>query len=140
MSPHRRGDENRSEPGHRQKPSARWVAAGSSVEAMTGCSVQGCQRRCRIVKHVLRRLLEDECLDRAAGLGFYALLSAAPAILAMVSLLGVVGEAESTTEAVLSLAHDVSAEAASAIQPFIVELTESSSAGATLIGSLALAV
>src|SRR5699024_5702876 len=36
--------------------------------------------------------------------------------------------------------HDVSAEAASAIRPFIVELTESSSAGATLIGSLALAI
>ena len=107
---------------------------------MTDRSLNAAPRRWRIVKHVLRRLLEDECLDRAAGLGFYALLSAAPAILAMVSLLGVVGEAESTTEAVLSLAHDVSAEAASAIQPFIVELTESSSAGATLIGSLALAV
>ncbi|WP_209371693.1 YihY/virulence factor BrkB family protein [Brevibacterium renqingii] len=96
--------------------------------------------RMRIVKGALRRLLDDECLDRAAGLSFYALLSAAPAILAMVSLLGVVGEAESTTEAVLSLAHDVSAEAASAIRPIIVELTESSSAGATLIGSLALAI
>ena len=107
---------------------------------MTDRSLNAAPGRWRIVKHVLRRLLEDECLDRAAGLGFYALLSAAPAILAMVSLLGVVGEAESTTEAVLSLAHDVSAEAASAIQPFIVELTESSSAGATLIGSLALAV
>ena len=107
---------------------------------MTDRSLNAAPRRWRIVKHVLRRMLEDECLDRAAGLGFYALLSAAPAILAMVSLLGVVGEAESTTEAVLSLAHDVSAEAASAIQPFIVELTESSSAGATLIGSLALAI
>lgn len=96
--------------------------------------------RWRIVKGALRRLLEDECLDKAAGLSFYALLSAAPAILAMVSLLGVVGEAESTTEAVLSLAHDISAEAASAIRPIIVELTESPSAGATLIGSLVLAI
>lgn len=107
---------------------------------MTDRSLNAAPRRWRIIKHVLQRLLEDECLDRAAGLGFYALLSAAPAILAMVSLLGVVGEAEATTEAVLSLAHDVSAEAASAIRPFIVELTESSSAGATLIGSLALAI
>ncbi|MCU4299103.1 hypothetical protein D3I60_18825 [Brevibacterium permense] len=63
----------------------------------------------RIVKGALRRLLDDEFLDRAAGLSFYALLSAAPAILAMVSLLGVVGEAESTTTAVLSLVHGVSA-------------------------------
>ena len=94
----------------------------------------------RIVKGALRRLLDDECLDRAAGLSFYALLSAAPAILAMVSLLGVVGEAESTTKAVLSLVHGVSAEAAKAIRPIIVELTESSSAGVTLIGSLLLAI
>ncbi|MGO0605573.1 YihY/virulence factor BrkB family protein [Brevibacterium linens] len=83
----------------------------------------------RIVKGALRRLLDDECLDRAAGLSFYALLSAAPAILAMVSLLGVVGEAESTTKAVLSLVHRLSVEAATVIRPFIVELTESSSAG-----------
>ena len=96
--------------------------------------------RVRIVKGALRRLLDDECLDRAAGLSFYALLSAAPAILAMVSLLGVVGEAESTTKAVLSLVHGVSAEAAKAIRPIIVELTESSSAGVTLIGSLLLAI
>ena len=96
--------------------------------------------RVRIVKGALRRLLDDECLDRAAGLSFYALLSAAPAILAMVSLLGVVGEAESTTKAVLSLVHGVSAEAATAIRPLIVELTESSSAGVTLIGSLLLAI
>ncbi|MGO2862552.1 MAG: YihY/virulence factor BrkB family protein [Brevibacterium sp.] len=96
--------------------------------------------RMRIVRGALRRLLEDECLDRAAGLSFYALLSAAPAILATVSLLGVVGEAESTTKAVISLVHDISAEASSLIRPFIVELTQSSAAGATLIGSLVLAV
>src|SRR5690625_4246788 len=104
MSPDRRGDEHCSEPGHGQKPSARCVSAGRSVEATTDRSLSAAPRRWRIVKPVLRRMLEDDCLDRAAGLGFYALLSAAPAILAMVSLLGVVGEAESTTEAVLSLA------------------------------------
>src|SRR5699024_11719510 len=98
MSPDRRRDEHCSEPGHGQKPSARCVSAGSSVDAMTDRSLNAAPGRWRIVKHVLRRLLEDECLDRAAGLGFYALLSAAPAILAMVSLLGVVGEADSTTE------------------------------------------
>ena len=85
--------------------------------------------RLQIVRGALRRLRDDECLDRAAGLSFYALLSAAPAILAMVSLLGVVGEAESTTKAVLSLVHRLSVEAATVIRPFIVELTESSSAG-----------
>src|SRR5699024_9275037 len=97
MSPDRRRGQSRSEPGHGQKPTARCVPAGSSLEAMTDRSLDAAPRRWRIVRHVLRRLLEDECLDRAAGLGFYALLSAAPAILAMVSLLGVVGEAEATT-------------------------------------------
>src|SRR5699024_12619813 len=100
MSPDRRGDEHCSEPGHGQKPSARCVSAGSSVEAMTDRSLNAAPRRWRIVEHVLRRMLEDECLDRAAGLGFCALLSAAPAILGMVVLLGVGCGAEYLTQRV----------------------------------------
>jgi membrane protein len=93
-----------------------------------------------VIRNTLRRMLEDQCLDRAAGLSFFGLLSAAPAILALVSLLGVVGEAEPTAEAVLSLAHDVSPEATSAIRPIVTELVEAPSAGVTLIGSLLVAI
>src|SRR5699024_11304299 len=103
--------------GHGQKPSGRCVSAGSSLEAMTDRSLNAAPRRWRIIKHVLQRLLEDECLDRAAGLGFYALLTAAPAILAMVSLLCVVGAVEATTEALLSLANAGSPSDASATRP-----------------------
>jgi membrane protein len=93
-----------------------------------------------VIRNTLRRMLEDQCLDRAAGLSFFGLLSAAPAILALVSLLGVIGEAEPTAEAVLSLAHDVSPEATSAIRPIVTELVEAPSAGVTLIGSLLVAI
>ncbi|MGO1908735.1 MAG: YihY/virulence factor BrkB family protein [Brevibacterium linens] len=96
--------------------------------------------RRHILKNTMRRLVSDQCLDLAAALTFYALLSAAPAILAMVSLLGVVGEAESTTEAVLSLAQEMSTEAAEAIRPIVMELASTPAAGLTLIVSVVVAV
>ena len=45
----------------------------------------------------------DECTDLAAGLTYYAVLSLFPALLAVVSLLGVFGQGASTTDTVLEL-------------------------------------
>ncbi|MCF2587084.1 YihY/virulence factor BrkB family protein [Brevibacterium sp. UCMA 11752] len=93
-----------------------------------------------IVTNTIRHVISDQGLDLAAGLAFYALLSMAPATLALVSMLGVVGEAKSTTEAVLGLASDLSAEAAEAVRPLVTELASSPAAGLTLIASVAVAI
>ncbi|MCF2573995.1 YihY/virulence factor BrkB family protein [Brevibacterium sp. UCMA 11754] len=93
-----------------------------------------------IVTNTIRHVISDQGLDLAAGLAFYALLSMAPATLALVSMLGVVGEAKSTTEAVLGLASDLSTEAAEAIRPLVTELVSTPAAGLTLIVSVAFAI
>ncbi|SMX95526.1 MULTISPECIES: YihY/virulence factor BrkB family protein [Brevibacterium] len=93
-----------------------------------------------ILTNTIRHVISDQGLDLAAGLAFYALLSMAPATLALVSMLGVVGEAKSTTEAVLGLASDLSAEAAEAIRPIVTELVSTPAAGLTLIVSVAVAI
>ena len=45
-----------------------------------------------IAKKTLREFTKDQCPDLAAGLTYYAVLSLFPALLALVSLLGIFGE------------------------------------------------
>lgn len=94
----------------------------------------------RILANTIRHVVNDEGLDLAAGLAFYALLSMAPATLALVSMLGVIGEAKSTTEAVLALASDLSSEASEAIRPIVTELVSTPAAGLTLIVGVIIAI
>ena len=93
-----------------------------------------------ILVNTIRHVISDQGLDLAAGLAFYALLSMAPATLALVSMLGVIGEAKSTTEAVLGLASELSTEAAEAIRPIVTELVSTPAAGLTLIVSVIIAI
>ncbi len=60
-----------------------------------------------IARKTVREFTKDQCLDLAAALTYYATLSLFPALLAVVSLLGVVGQAERTTEAVLDVLADL---------------------------------
>lgn len=93
-----------------------------------------------LLGNTIRHLIWDQGLDLAAGLSFFALLSAAPALLAMVSMLGVVGEAKSTTKALLSLTSDISPDVAEAIRPIVTEVVSSPAAGLTLIVSVVVAI
>ncbi|MGO2014926.1 MAG: YihY/virulence factor BrkB family protein [Brevibacterium aurantiacum] len=93
-----------------------------------------------ILTNTIRHVVNDEGLDLAAGLAFYALLSIAPAALALVSVLGVRGEAKSTTEAVLALVSDLSSEVAEAIRPIVTDLVSTPAAGFTLVVSLIVAI
>jgi membrane protein len=49
----------------------------------------------------------DQCTDLSAALTYYSVLSIFPAILALVSLLGVFGRGEETTEALLEILRDL---------------------------------
>ncbi|WP_221933718.1 YihY/virulence factor BrkB family protein [Aeromicrobium piscarium] len=60
-----------------------------------------------IVRKTAREFTKDQCLDLAAALTYYATLSLFPALLAVVSLLGVVGQADRTTDAVLDVLADL---------------------------------
>ncbi|MFP3548242.1 YhjD/YihY/BrkB family envelope integrity protein, partial [Rhizobium sp. SIMBA_035] len=56
-----------------------------------------------IAKRTLREFSKDQCPDAAAGLTYYAVLSLFPALLALVSLLGLFGNAQKTTSSLLDI-------------------------------------
>src|SRR6476619_7741111 len=75
----------------------------------------------------------DECTDVAAALTYYAVLSIFPALLALVSLLGVFGQGESTTTAMLDMIRQMGPDtAADKLRGPIERLTRATDAGVEL--------
>ncbi|WP_026536322.1 YihY/virulence factor BrkB family protein [Arthrobacter sp. H14] len=93
-----------------------------------------------ILKKTLGEFTADQCTDLAAALTYYAVLSIFPALLALVSLLGVVGQAQRMTDAMLSLVEGVAPGATASVEPVITNLVNSPAAGLTLIIGLAAAI
>lgn len=86
-----------------------------------------------IARRTLREFSRDQCPDLAAGLTYYAVLSLFPALLAMVSLLGIVGQADGTTPALLDILRGIApGSTVNVIRGPIEELTTSQTAGFTL--------
>ncbi|MGW0230353.1 YihY/virulence factor BrkB family protein [Actinopolymorpha singaporensis] len=93
-----------------------------------------------ILKNTFREFLDDECTDLAAGLTYYAVLSLFPAILALVSILGLVGQSKQTTSMLMDILRGLGADrAVSTIQPVVEQLTRSQSAGFALVIGLVMA-
>jgi membrane protein len=94
-----------------------------------------------IFRKTMREFTGDQCPDLAAGLTYYAIFSMFPALLALVSLLGIFGQAEKTTAALLEIVQGVApGQAVEMIRDPIQELTTSPAAGFTLIIGLATAI
>ena len=87
-----------------------------------------------IAKKTLREFTKDQCPDLAAALTYYSVLSIFPALLALVSLLGIFGQAEKTTSALLEIVQGFApAETVEAIRQPIEQLSSNSAAGLTLV-------
>lgn len=87
-----------------------------------------------IAKKTFREFTKDQCPDLAAALTYYGVLSMFPALLALVSLLGIFGQAQKTTEAMLEIAQGIApGSTLDIIRQPIEELTSSSTAGFALI-------
>nr|WP_026537338.1 YihY/virulence factor BrkB family protein [Arthrobacter sp. 9MFCol3.1] len=87
-----------------------------------------------ITKKTLREFTKDQCPDLAAALTYYSVLSIFPALLALVSLLGIFGQAEKTTSALLEIVQGFApAETVEAIKQPVEQLSSSSAAGLTLV-------
>lgn len=87
-----------------------------------------------IVKKTSREFTKDQCPDLAAALTYYAVLSLFPALLALVSLLGIFGQEEKTTSALLEIAQGIApGSTVDIIKQPVEELTRSSTAGLALI-------
>jgi membrane protein len=94
-----------------------------------------------ILKNTVREFMDDECTDIAAALTYYAVLSLFPALLALVSLLGVFGQGQQTTNLLLDMVRQIGQDQAiNTIRPVINQLTQSTGAGFTLVAGILLAL
>jgi membrane protein len=96
-------------------------------------------------KYIARRTLAefsaDQCQDAAAALTYYGVLSLFPALLAIFSLLGVVGQGDSAAKAVLNIVQQVApGSTVELIRGPIHQFSSSSAAGLGLVIGIVLAV
>lgn len=87
-----------------------------------------------VFKRAVSEFSKDKCTDLAATLTYFAVLSVFPALLALVSLLGVFGQGEATTKAILDFLNEYApAELVSLLSGPISQLTTQSGAGLALV-------
>jgi membrane protein len=87
-----------------------------------------------VLRRTAREFGTDQCTDLAAALTYYAVLSVFPALVVVVSLLGVFGQGQRTTDAVLQIVGDLGpASAVDTLRAPIQQLVESPSAGFALV-------
>jgi membrane protein len=90
-----------------------------------------------VVRKTAREFTKDQCMDLAAALTYYAVLSIFPALVVVVSLLGVFGQGQRTTDALLQIVGDVApGSAVEALRGPIQQLVESPSAGFALVAGI----
>jgi membrane protein len=89
------------------------------------------------LRMAVREFIRDECLDLAAALTYYAVLSLFPAMVVIVSLLGVFGQGQRTVDSVLQIAGQVvPASVVETLRVPIQQLVESPSAGFALVAGV----
>ncbi|MEE2570233.1 YihY/virulence factor BrkB family protein [Pseudarthrobacter sp. J64] len=94
-----------------------------------------------IAKKTFREFTQDQCPDLAAGLTYYAVLSLFPGLLALVSILGLFGNPERTTSALLEIGQGIApGSTMDTIRGPIEELAASPAAGFTFVIGLATAL
>lgn len=90
-----------------------------------------------IFKRAVAEFTSDECTDQAAALTYFAVLSIFPALLAIVSTLGVFGKGEETTTALVSFLEDYGPEElVQLLADPIRQLTTSAGAGLAFVVGL----
>lgn len=86
-----------------------------------------------VARKTAREFGADQCTDMAAALTYYAVLSLFPALLVLVSLLGVFGQGKRTTDAVLDMVKTLApGSAMDTLRPTVTQLVETHSAGFAL--------
>jgi len=92
-----------------------------------------------VVRKTVREFSADQCTDLAAALTYYAVLALFPAAIALLSLVGLVGQGPKTVDTLLQILRDIGASgAANTLEPTLTELSRSERSGlALVIGLLA---
>ena len=89
-------------------------------------------------RKTLREFSDDQCTDLAAALTYYSVLALFPAAIALLSLVGLVGQGPTTVDTLLQILRDMGASsAADTVEPTLTKLSQSTGAGwGLLIGLL----
>jgi membrane protein len=87
-----------------------------------------------VLRKTYREFGDDQCTDVAAGLTYYAVLSLFPAAIALISLLGVVGQGKSSVHKVVEILQPlVSPSTMNTVQPALNHIAASQGAGIGLV-------
>lgn len=87
-----------------------------------------------ILRKTVREFSADQATDLAAALTYYAVLAVAPGLIALVSLLSLVGQSDQAVEGMLDVARELGPEdAVETVQPIIDQVTSAPAAGLTLV-------
>lgn len=92
-----------------------------------------------IGRKTLREFSKDQCTDLAAALTYYAVLALFPAMIALLSLVGLFGQGQQTVDTLLGILRDVGAgSAATTLEPTLQSLAgRSGAAGVAFVLGLA---
>ena len=94
-----------------------------------------------VARKTTREFSDDECTDLAAALTYYAVLALFPAAIAVLSLVGLVGQGPKTVDTLVQILDDVGASsAANTLEPTLTQLSRSQSSGIAFVLGLAIAV
>ncbi|MET0956145.1 MAG: YihY/virulence factor BrkB family protein, partial [Cryobacterium sp.] len=93
------------------------------------------------LRKTMREFTADQCTDLAAALTYYAVLSIFPALIALISLLGVFGQGERSTDAILNLVNEVApGGTADVLSDPLEQFSSSPAAGFALVFGILLAI
>ncbi len=92
-------------------------------------------------RKTLREFTDDQCTDIAAALTYYAVLALFPALIAILSLLSLVGQSQKTVETSMGIVTDLGgASVAETLRPTVESFANASGAGLALIIGIAVAL
>ena len=82
-----------------------------------------------ILKRTLRSFTVDACTDLAAGLTYFGVLALFPAMIALVGILGLIGQSQAGIEALFRVVEQVAPGALDAVKGPILDLASSPASG-----------
>jgi membrane protein len=94
-----------------------------------------------VLRKTVREFSTDQCTDLAAALTYYSVLALFPAAIALLSLVGLVGQGPKTVDTLLQILSDIGASSAvNTLEPTLTELSNTPSAGLAFVLGLAAAL
>jgi len=93
-----------------------------------------------VARKTMREFSKDQCTDQAAALTYYAVLALFPAMLAILSLVGVFGQGPSTVDAIKQILTQTGAPAGGTLSKALTSISKTPAPGLGLIIGLATAL